>query len=203
MSTAVPSRSSRLAKRRAPGVALVPEDRQRMGLHFNLSIRHNIALPRAAAAGGGRIRAREEAQLAASEVAALAIKTPSVDRFPDSLSGGNQQKVVAGKWLATSPRILLLDEPTKGVDVGAKFEIHNIIRTRAAAGVACLMVSSDLPEVLAVSDRILVMREGRVQGELDGASATEEAVMRLATHEGPDRPQTDVRHRDLRPPSGR
>ena len=166
------------------GVALVPEDRQRMGLHFNLSIRHNIALPRAAAAAGsGRIRAREEVTLAESQARSLAIKTPSVDRYPESLSGGNQQKVVAGKWLATAPHVLLLDEPTKGVDVGAKFEIHNIIRARAAEGVACLMVSSDLPEVLALADRILVMREGRIRGELAGAAATEEAVMRLATHE--------------------
>ncbi|MEO6221634.1 MAG: ATP-binding cassette domain-containing protein, partial [Vicinamibacterales bacterium] len=101
----------------------------------------------------------------------------------DALSGGNQQKVVAGKWLATSPRVLLLDEPTKGVDVGAKFEIHNLIRREADAGMACLMVSSDLPEVLALADRILVMREGRLRGELVGADATDEAVMRLATHD--------------------
>jgi ABC-type sugar transport system ATPase subunit len=99
------------------------------------------------------------------------------------LSGGNQQKLVAGKWLATAPKVLLLDEPTKGVDVGAKFEIHRIIRRNAATGMACLMVSSDLPEVLALADRIVVMREGRVRGELDGPTATEERVMRLATHE--------------------
>jgi ABC-type sugar transport system ATPase subunit len=174
-------RSPREATR--AGVALVPEDRQRMGLHFNLVIRHNIALATAAASHTGRLNARAERRLAESQAAALAIKTPSVDRYPDSLSGGNQQKVVAAKWLATEPRVLLLDEPTKGVDIGAKFEIHNIIRTRAAAGVGCLMVSSDLPEVLALADRIVVMREGRVQGELIGADATEESVMRLATHE--------------------
>ena len=103
--------------------------------------------------------------------------------MPDTLSGGNQQKIVAGKWLATAPRVLLLDEPTKGVDVGAKFEIHNIVRNHAAAGMACLMVSSDLPEVLALADRIVVMREGHVRGELSGRDATEEAVMQLATHE--------------------
>ena len=90
---------------------------------------------------------------------------------------------MAGKWLATSPLVLLLDEPTKGVDVGAKFEIHNLIRARAAAGMACLVVSSDLPEVLALADRILVMREGRLRGELPGSTATEENVMLLATHE--------------------
>jgi len=99
------------------------------------------------------------------------------------LSGGNQQKLVAGKWLATDPTVLLLDEPTKGVDVGAKFEIHNIIRGHAARGMACVMVSSDLPEVLALADRIVVMRQGRVRGEIAGTAATEEAVMSLAAHE--------------------
>jgi ABC-type sugar transport system ATPase subunit len=103
---------------------------------------------------------------------------------PDSLSGGNQQKVVVAKWLATSPRVLLLDEPTKGVDVGAKFEIHEIIRREAARGAACLVASSDLPEVLALADRIVVMREGHVQGQIAGAEATEESVMQMATHEG-------------------
>jgi rhamnose transport system ATP-binding protein len=102
---------------------------------------------------------------------------------PDSLSGGNQQKVVLAKWLATGPRVLLLDEPTKGVDVGAKFEIHEIVRRQAASGMGCLVVSSDLPELLALAHRIVVMREGRVQGELAGDAATEEAVMHLATSE--------------------
>jgi ABC-type sugar transport system ATPase subunit len=91
--------------------------------------------------------------------------------------------VVLAKWLATKPRVLLLDEPTKGVDVGAKFEIHEIVRRQAAQGLACLVVSSDLPEVLALCDRIVVMHEGRVQGEIGGAEATEESVMHLATAE--------------------
>ena len=107
----------------------------------------------------------------------------SIAQLPDALSGGNQQKLVAGKWLATDPNVLLLDEPTKGVDVGAKFEIHNIIRANAARGMACLLVSSDLPEVLAIADRIVVMRQGRLRGELKGSDATEEAVMSLAAHE--------------------
>jgi ABC-type sugar transport system ATPase subunit len=110
------------------------------------------------------------------------IKSAGIDALPDSLSGGNQQKVVVAKWMATNPRVLLLDEPTKGVDVGAKFEIHDMIRQQARAGLAVLVVSSDLPEILALADRILVMKEGELQGELDGASATEESVMRLATH---------------------
>lgn len=109
------------------------------------------------------------------------IKCAEVSALPDSLSGGNQQKVVAAKWLATNPKVLLLDEPTKGVDVGAKFEIHEMIRRQAEAGLAVLVVSSDLPEMLALADRVLVMREGRLQGEISGDAASEEAVMHLAT----------------------
>jgi len=114
------------------------------------------------------------------------------DAMPDSLSGGNQQKVVVAKWMATNPRVLLLDEPTKGVDVGAKFEIHEMIRQQARAGLAVLVVSSDLPEILALADRILVMKEGELQGELSGAIATEEDVMRLATHPSTHRLATPV-----------
>ncbi len=165
------------------GLALVPEERSRQGLHFNLSICDNLALPNASGHDLARIAAAREAEAATTQIAALAIKTPSSAVAPDALSGGNQQKVVLGKWLATHPSVLLLDEPTKGVDVGAKFEIHNLIRRQADAGMACVVVSSDLPEVLAISDRIVVMREGHIRGELSGADATEESVMRLATHE--------------------
>jgi ABC-type sugar transport system ATPase subunit len=101
--------------------------------------------------------------------------------MPDTLSGGNQQKLVVAKWMALDPRVLLLDEPTKGVDVAAKFDLHGIVRAAAARGVACLVASSDLPEILALVDRILVMREGRIRGELLAADADEETVMRLAT----------------------
>ena len=111
------------------------------------------------------------------------IKTTGIEALPDSMSGGNQQKVVVAKWMATNPRVLLLDEPTKGVDVGAKFEIHEMIRQQARAGLAVLVVSSDLPEILALADRILVMKEGELQGELSALTATEEDVMRLATHD--------------------
>ena len=174
-------RSAREASR--AGIALVPEDRQRMGLHFNLNIRHNLSLAAGARKGFGRIDARAEIRAAEEMAQGLALRMPSLRHEPDALNGGNQQKCVAGKWLATSPVVLLLDEPTKGVDVGAKFEIHNLIRARAAVGMACLVVSSDLPEVLALADRILVMREGRLRGELPGSTATEENVMALATHE--------------------
>lgn len=173
-------RSARDAAR--AGLALVPEERQRQGLFFNLAIRHNLVLPGRTAAGAVAIRPRAERREAESLLRAWRIKAPSIDALPDALSGGNQQKVVLAKWLATSPNVLLLDEPTKGVDVGAKFEIHEIIRQQAARGLGCLVVSSDLPEVLALCNRILVMREGHLQGEV-GPGATEESVMRLATHE--------------------
>jgi rhamnose transport system ATP-binding protein len=165
------------------GVALVPEDRQHQGLCFNLSVLDNLALPAAARDARHAIDHRAEDARARSQVAALAIKTPSLHATPDRLSGGNQQKIVVGKWLATAPRVLLLDEPTMGVDVGAKFELHNIIRREAARGMACLVASSDLPEVLALADRILVMRDGRIRGALAGDQATEERVMQLAAHE--------------------
>lgn len=176
-------RSPRAAAR--AGIALVPEERQRQGLFFNLSIRHNLVLPERTARGGLLVRTRLERREAGELMAQLHIKAAGVEVPPDSLSGGNQQKIMVARWLATSPRVLLLDEPTKGVDVGAKFEIHEIIRRQAAAGLGCLVVSSDLPEVLAIADRIVVMRAGRIQGELAGAGATEEAVMRLATTEEP------------------
>jgi ABC-type sugar transport system ATPase subunit len=174
-------RSARHAARE--GIALVPEERQRQGLFFNLSVRHNLLLPRETAAGVTVVRSGRERSEAEQLLREWRIKAAGVDVPPDSLSGGNQQKVVLAKWLATGPRVLLLDEPTKGVDVGAKFEIHEIVRRQAASGMGCLVVSSDLPELLALAHRIVVMREGRVQGELLGHAATEEAVMHLATSE--------------------
>jgi ABC-type sugar transport system ATPase subunit len=165
------------------GIALVPEERQRQGLLFNLTIRHNLVLPDRTVTGDVLVHTGRERREAQGLLESFRIKAPGVEVPPDALSGGNQQKVVVAKWLATTPKVLLLDEPTKGVDVGAKFEIHEIIRREAARGAGCLVASSDLPEVLALADRILVMREGRIQGQLEGADATEESVMRLATHE--------------------
>ena len=173
--------SARAAAR--AGIALVPEERQRQGLCFNLSLRHNLLLPSQTIDRRITINAGEERRAAERLLKDWRIKAPSLTAPPDSLSGGNQQKVVLAKWLETGPRVLLLDEPTKGVDVGAKFEIHEVIRRQAARGLACLVVSSDLPEVLAIADRVLVMRDGRLQGELEGNAATEEAVMHLATSE--------------------
>jgi ABC-type sugar transport system ATPase subunit len=163
------------------GIALVPEDRQRQALFFNLALRHNLALPRATTRRSILVRAPEERALGAELVRAWQIKAPGIDATPDRLSGGNQQKVVLARWLGIDPRVFLLDEPTKGVDVGAKDEIHEIIRAKAASGAACLVVSSDLPEILALAHRIVVMREGCVQGEIAGGQASEESVMQLAT----------------------
>jgi rhamnose transport system ATP-binding protein len=164
------------------GIVLVPEERQRQGLLFNLSIRHNLVLPDRTIRRDVLVRTARERQEARELVERWRIKAGGIEVLPDSLSGGNQQKVVVAKWLATSPRVILLDEPTKGVDVGAKFEIHEIIRQEAARGAACLVASSDLPEVLAIAHRIVIMREGRIQGAIDGTIATEESVMHLATH---------------------
>ena len=177
----LPASSPRAAAR--AGIALVPEERQRQGLLFNLTVRHNLVLPGRTITGDLLVRAGRERREAGALVEAFRIKASGVEILPDALSGGNQQKIVVAKWLATNPKVLLLDEPTKGVDVGAKFEIHEIVRREAARGAGCLVASSDLPEVLALADRILVMREGHIQGQLEGDQATEESVMRLATHE--------------------
>jgi len=174
-------RSPREAARE--GIALVPEERHRQGLFFNLSLRQNLMLPARTVAGDTMIHAAAEREASERLLSEWRIKAASLNAGPDSLSGGNQQKVVLAKWLATKPRVLMLDEPTKGVDVGAKFEIHEIIRRQAAAGLGCLVASSDLPEVLALCHRVVVMREGRIQGELAGDAATEESVMHLATSE--------------------
>jgi rhamnose transport system ATP-binding protein len=163
------------------GIALVPEDRQRQALFFNLALRHNLVLPRATTTGARVMHTVEERAFSSGLLRSWNIKAPGIDATPDRLSGGNQQKVVLARWLAINPRVFLLDEPTKGVDVGAKDEIHEIIRKKASDGAACLVVSSDLPEILALADRIVVMREGRIQGELSAGDADEEAVMQLAT----------------------
>jgi rhamnose transport system ATP-binding protein len=170
-------RSPREAARQ--GVVLVPEDRQHQGLFFNLSLRHNLSLPRSEASRAVLIRPSER-EASRRILDRWRIVARSADVTPDRLSGGNQQKVVLAKWLSLEPRVILLDEPTRGVDVGAKYDIHAIVRGLAAHGAACLVVSSDLPEVLALADRVLVMRAGRLCGEIDGAAADEERVMRLA-----------------------
>jgi rhamnose transport system ATP-binding protein len=115
----------------------------------------------------------------------LGVKHAGMEAAASTLSGGNQQKLVLGKWLATQPRILILDEPTRGVDVGAKAQFHQLIRQLASRGLAVLLISSDLPELLALSDRILVMREGRVVGEMGRGEATQGRVLEMALPDGP------------------
>ena len=162
------------------GVVLQPEMRQSQGLFFNLPISENLVLAREAACSGWRRRLGREREECRALLTRWGIKAASIDVPPDSLSGGNQQKVVLAKWLLTAPRVLLLDEPTKGVDIGAKHDIHHLIREEAALGMGCLVVSSDLPELLALADRIVVLKQGRVQGEVM-RGASEEDVMHLAT----------------------
>jgi ribose transport system ATP-binding protein len=163
------------------GVALVTEDRKERGLHLASSIRDNVALPSVGSMSRFSLRAfAREAALAAAVVQQLSVRCEDIGQIVATLSGGNQQKVVIGKWLATQPRILLLDEPTRGIDVGAKEEIYDLIFKLAAQGLAIVVVSSEMPELLLLSDRVLVMCEGRQTGLLRRADATQEAVMRLA-----------------------
>ena len=166
----------------AAGLALVPEDRKDQGLVLEMGVRENTTL--ATIAGDshmGFIDAEREEGHTSDAIRRLAIKTPSAEQEVRLLSGGNQQKVVLGRWLATEPRVLLMDEPTRGVDVGAKQEIYQLIEELAAGGMGVLFASSEMEEVLGLADRVLVMHEGRLVGELSGDAMTEEAVMHLAT----------------------
>jgi ribose transport system ATP-binding protein len=169
------------------GVALVPEDRKQQGLILEMGIRNNIGLPalsrhRRGPAFVNRMRERQDAS---RMIAELQIKTPDDQQLAQYLSGGNQQKIVLAKWLAMEPRVLLLDEPTRGVDIGAKQEIYRLMEELAERGVAILFVSSEMEEVLSMSDRVIVLHEGRVSGELLRGELSEEAVMQLATGHRP------------------
>ena len=163
------------------GVYLAPEDRRRSGLIVDMTIRDNITLPVLARyAPGGLIQRGREETVAQKASQALRVKTPSVDFLARNLSGGNQQKVVLAKWLSLEPKVMIFDEPTRGIDVGAKAEIYELMRGLAKEGVAVLMISSDMEEVLGQSDRIAVMHEGHVTGFVTRAEASEESVMQLA-----------------------
>ena len=163
------------------GISFIPEDRKSEGLISIQSIKHNISLTGLRRlARLGFIRGSAETSLARASSAQLAIKSSSEEAEVSTLSGGNQQKVVLAKWLWLKPSILILDEPTRGIDVGAKAEIHNLIIDLAARGVAVLLISSELPEVLKLADRIYVMRDGAMVGELQRGEASQEAVMHLA-----------------------
>jgi ribose transport system ATP-binding protein len=165
----------------ASGIALVPEDRKRHGILACMSVRENITL---SALGRfsrfGLLDIVSEAQRAQEFVSTLNIATPDLDRWVVNLSGGNQQKVVIAKWLNTNAEVFLFDEPTRGIDVGGKIEVYRLMNALVARGGAIVMISSELPEVLGMSDRILVLREGRVSGAFDRAEATEEHILHCA-----------------------
>ena len=163
------------------GLALVPEDRKSQGLVVNLSVAQNISLPHLGRLTDGPLLShRRQEALVSGAIHDLAIRTPSAAQEVRYLSGGNQQKVVLAKWLVAQPQVLILDEPTRGVDVGAKAEIYAIMRALARRGTAILMISSELPELLRMADRILVMHDGRLTAEVTAAEATEEAILSLA-----------------------
>jgi ribose transport system ATP-binding protein len=163
------------------GIYLIPEDRRNAGLIIDMSIRENITMPALARyATAGLIQRDKERDGAAAMSRRLNVKAPTVEERVGNLSGGNQQKVVLAKWLSLGPRVLIFDEPTRGIDVGAKAEIYALMRSLAREGVAIIMISSDMEEVLGVSDRVAVMHEGRLTGILEREACSEEAVMRLA-----------------------
>jgi ABC-type sugar transport system ATPase subunit len=170
-----------IQKAMAAGVALVPEDRQHLGLVLPMTVGQNLSMAMwPTLTRGGLMSWSKERALVTQLMRELAVKAASPRIPAQTLSGGNQQKLVVGKWLATQPRVLILDEPTRGVDVGAKAEIYRLIRALAKQGIAVLLISSDMPEVLLLSDRILVMRGGEISGEVSHAEATQEKVLALA-----------------------
>jgi len=159
----------------------VPEDRRQQGLVMDMSIQQNVALASLARLRkGGLIRSAAERAFATDWAQRLRLKYGRLTDPVSMLSGGNQQKVVLAKWLGRGPALLIVDEPTRGIDIATKAEVHGLLGQLANDGVAILMISSELPEVLGVSDRILVMREGRLVAEFSHASATEEAIMSAA-----------------------
>ncbi|WP_243231956.1 sugar ABC transporter ATP-binding protein [Microbacterium sp. CIAB417] len=165
------------------GLALVPEDRRKQGLVIESGVGGNITLAiRRRLARWGLLTSGMENRAAREWASRLEVKTHALDTVASTLSGGNQQKVVLAKWLATDPRVLIIDEPTRGIDVGTKSEVHRLLSQLAGQGMGILMISSELPEVLGMADRVLVMREGRITAEIDRADATSENVMFAATH---------------------
>ncbi|MGV8849095.1 MAG: sugar ABC transporter ATP-binding protein [Propionibacteriaceae bacterium] len=167
----------------AAGIALVPEDRRKQGLIMDASVATNVTdAIRATLTRLGIVTKRTENSFAQGWARRLEVKTSSLDAVAATLSGGNQQKVVLAKWLASNPKVLIIDEPTRGIDVGTKAEVHKMMCELAGQGMAILMISSELPEVLGMADRVLVMREGRITAEIPRDKATPETVMFAATH---------------------
>lgn len=165
------------------GIVLAPEDRKKDGLCTKLSIRHNLALPNLDLICNslGVIGRKKEDDLCEKAVKDLLIKTPSVEVNAANLSGGNQQKVVVGKWLARNSRVVIFDEPTRGIDVGAKVEIYNLMNELKKQGIAVMFVSSEMPEVLGIADRVIVMCDGRITGEVMARETTQNEVLKFAT----------------------
>ncbi len=165
------------------GVVLAPEDRKKDGLCTKLSIRQNLALPNLdlVCTGFGVVSRTKEQKLCDEAVENLRIKTPNVEIDSGNLSGGNQQKVVVGKWLARNSRVVIFDEPTRGIDVGAKVEIYNLINELKKKGIAVIIVSSEMPEVMGVADRIIVMCDGRITGEVMAKETSQNEILTLAT----------------------
>jgi ribose transport system ATP-binding protein len=160
----------------------LPEDRKAAGLFLSMAITTNVeAANLAEVTSGWLVNSAKERSLAEKYVRQLDISTSSIEQEVRRLSGGNQQKTLVGKWLAIQPKVLIVDEPTRGVDVGAKSEIHHLLRSLAEQGVGIIMISSELPEVIGMSDRILVMHEGAIAGEVMAADATEEAIIHIAS----------------------
>jgi ribose transport system ATP-binding protein len=165
------------------GIVLVPEDRKKDGLCTKLSIRDNIALPNLdiLCKKSGVVSSKKEREMAAKAVTDLKIKLPDIEVDAGSLSGGNQQKVVVGKWLRRKSRVVIFDEPTRGIDVAAKVEIYNLMNNLKQQGIGVLFVSSEMPEVLGISDRIIIMCDGRITGELNTQEATQDMILQYAT----------------------
>ena len=165
------------------GIGLVPEDRKQQALFLSLAVRLNLTMAAHDRISRWRFFVDERAERAMVEEfrQALNIRMASPDQVVANLSGGNQQKVVLARWLALRPKVLIVDEPTRGIDVGAKVEVHNLLFEMARSGIAIIAISSELPEVLAISDRIVTMREGRVTGEVDREHANQELLMAMMT----------------------
>ena len=164
------------------GISLVPEDRKKMGLVLMQAVYENISLPNLGKFSNAlSIDKYKELKACKKYADDLAIKTPSLFAITESLSGGNQQKVVIAKWLMSTPKILILDDPTRGIDVGTKYEIYKLINTLAENGIAIIMISSELEEVIGMSDRIMIMHEGKCTKILDREDATQEKIMAFAS----------------------
>ncbi len=175
------------------GIYLIPEDRRNSGLILDVPIRENVTLPSLSRySSAGLVNKSSESKISKEMCEKLNVKTPSVETKAGNLSGGNQQKVVLAKWLSLDPKLLIFDEPTRGIDVGAKSEIYQLMRSLAEKGVAIMMISSDMEEILGESDRIAVMHEGKITGILERDEASEESIMKLAVGQSNNRNHQEI-----------